>query len=66
MAVRAKKKKKLNFTYTLVRSKLAVTDQERDLGVAVKMLTECAAGVENANSMLGSLGKELQIKLPIL
>ncbi|CAM4478002.1 unnamed protein product [Lepidochelys kempii] len=46
-----------NYTYTMMGSKLAVTTQERDLGVIVdsslKTSTQCAAAVKRANTMLG-------------
>ncbi|CAM4639967.1 unnamed protein product [Lepidochelys kempii] len=50
-----------NYTYTMMGSKLAVTTQERDLGVIVncslKPSTQCAAAVKKANGMLGIIKK---------
>ena len=59
--------KKPNFEYNLMGSELAVTKQERDLGVVVdssmKMSTQCAATAKKANSMLGIIRKEIENKM---
>ena len=58
--------KKTNFKYNLMGSELAVTKQERDLGIVadslMKMSTQCVATVMKANSMLGILRKGIENK----
>ena len=60
-------KEKTYFKYNLMGSELAVTEQERDLGVvadsSMKMSIHCAATVKKANSMLGIIRKAIQNKM---
>uniref|UniRef100_A0A674J903 Cytochrome P450 family 4 subfamily F member 22 n=1 Tax=Terrapene triunguis TaxID=2587831 RepID=A0A674J903_9SAUR len=55
-----------NYTYKWVGPKLAVTTQERDLGVIVdsslKTCTQCAAAVKEANRILGIIKKWIDSK----
>ncbi|CAM4712428.1 unnamed protein product [Lepidochelys kempii] len=55
-----------NYTYKIMWSKLAVTTQERDLGVTVdsslRTSTQCAATVKKANRMLGIIKKGIDNK----
>ncbi|CAM5171781.1 unnamed protein product [Natator depressus] len=55
-----------NYTYTMMGSKLAVTTQERDLGVTVdsslKSSTQCAAAVKKAIRTLGIIKKGIDNK----
>ncbi|CAM5167759.1 unnamed protein product [Natator depressus] len=55
-----------NYTYTMMGSKLAVTTQERDLGVIVdsslKSSTQCAAAVKKVNRILGIIKKGINNK----
>ncbi|CAM5079620.1 unnamed protein product [Natator depressus] len=59
-------KRNPNCTYTMMGSKLAVTTQERDLGVIVdsslKSSTQCAAAVKKVNKMLGIIKKGIDNK----
>ncbi|CAM5134922.1 unnamed protein product [Natator depressus] len=59
-------KRNPNYTYTVMGSKLAVTTQERDLGVIVdsslKSSTQCAAAVKKVNRMLGIIKKGIDNK----
>ncbi|CAM4594941.1 unnamed protein product [Lepidochelys kempii] len=55
-----------NYTYKMMGSKLAVTTQERDLGVIVdsslKTSTQCAAAVKKANRLLDIIKKGIDNK----
>ncbi|CAM5136177.1 unnamed protein product [Eretmochelys imbricata] len=59
-------KHNLNYTYKMMGSKLAVTTQERDLGIIVdsslKTSTQCAAAVKKANRILGIIKKGIDDK----
>ncbi|EMP36995.1 hypothetical protein UY3_05796, partial [Chelonia mydas] len=59
-------KHNLNCTYKMMGSELAVTIQERDLGVIVesslKTSTQCAAAVKKANRILGIIKKGIDNK----
>uniref|UniRef100_K7GG65 Reverse transcriptase domain-containing protein n=1 Tax=Pelodiscus sinensis TaxID=13735 RepID=K7GG65_PELSI len=55
-----------NYTYSMMGANLAMTNQERDLGVIVdsslKTSTQCAAAVKKANRMLGNIKKGIENK----